>query len=208
MTAPDIDVRACCPPTPAKAGDARRFALARLLLKVLRTVRQLDRRLLLLFATSLLPACIIPVGPEFQDPLGVPNSAPRIVNPIPTWGEEVTGTADNGYTFRFTATDADSDILYVRFLVDKFLVATSPGFVSGSKSGSLVETRITCPLIMNPESKMKSSHKVLAAVADTMFDIDVQDPLTPEPPGLVSTPVTWTLNMTCQTTMSPGSPTQ
>ena len=181
---------------PPKAGGAGHFALARLLLRLLVQLRQLDRKLLLLFATSLLPACIIPVGPEFQDPVGVPNSPPQILDPDPTWGAEVTAPLGGGYTFRITVTDVNGDNLFIRFLVDDFPVELNGVPRNGSPSLGTVENQITCVQISNQESRAKSLHKVLAAVADRMFDSDPHDLLKAIPPGL-ATPITWTLNMTC-----------
>ena len=204
MTAPDIDVRPWCRATPAKAGGARRFGLARLLLRVVQTLRQLDRKLLLLFATSLLPSCIIPVGPEFQDPPGVANSPPQILDPSPTWGDEVTAPA----TFTITVADPNlTDELFIRFLVDGELATINDNHrgppADGSPVRPSVSNQITCQNI--PDSKKTlSHHRVLAAVADRDWDLSVPDRLTPLPPGLVSSPVTWTVNITCQ--MSPGTP--
>jgi hypothetical protein len=206
MTAPDTDVRPLCRPTPARAGGAGRFALARLLLRVLQTVRQLDRKLILLFATSLLPACIIPVGPEFQDPPGVANSPPQIFDPQPFWGAEVPATP-TGATFTFTVSDLNGDGMFIRFLVDGGTVEISNNRVAPSDPASParqpVTNQISCQILTSEASRLKSRHAVLAAVADRMFDLGVEDPLTVPAPGLY-TPITWTLNMTCP--VSPGSP--
>jgi hypothetical protein len=207
MTAPDTDVRPLCRPTPPKAGGAGPFTLARLLLRLLLQLRQLDRKLLLLFALSSLPACIVPVGPEFQDPPGIPNSPPQILDPDPTWGDEVTAPGNMGFLFRFTVTDGNAgDDLQIRFFVDGDPVAIQNDSVSGTDTGipvrSVIENRITCQLL-SQQSKLKSRHAVLAAVADRMFDLEAPDPLTVKSPG-VATPITWTLNMTCP--VSPVSP--
>jgi hypothetical protein len=206
MTAPDIDVRPWCRPTPAKAGGAGHFALARLLLHVVQTLRQLDRKLLLLFATSLLPACIIPVGPEFQDPPGVANSPPQILDPNPFYGNEVTAPP-TGAPFTFTVTDLNGDAMFIRFLVDGGTVAIddnkAPRSDPASPARVVISNLISCQLLTSEASRLKSRHAVLAAVADRNFDLGVQDPLTVPAPGLY-TPITWTLNMTCPA--SPASP--
>ena len=206
MTAPDTDVRLWCRPTPAKARGAGRFALARLLLQALDHLLQLDRKLLLLFTVSSLSACIIPVGPQFQDPPGDPNTPPQILDPDPTWGAEVTAP-ETGATFTITVIDPTptDQGLFIRFLVDNELTAivnTVPP--SAGSVRATVSNTITCQLIPM-DRRTFSQHSVLAAVADNMFDIDVQDNLTAKPPGLVSSPVTWTLNITCSM-MNLGSP--
>ena len=71
------------------ARAAGRSALARLLLFVLDHVSKLDRKLLLLLVASPMSACIIPVGPEFQDPPGVPDSPPFLWMASPDEGTTV-----------------------------------------------------------------------------------------------------------------------
>jgi len=178
---------------PPKAGGAGRFALARLLLQVLQSLRQLNRKLLLLFATSLLPACIIPVGPEFQDPVGVPNSQPQIFNPSPDWGAETTGTSLGGALFRFTVTDLNGDDLHIRWIVDGNKKESPP-----LDPNNTAEKTVTCQ--QDIDDKTASRHFVRGVVADRDFRNDTNDLLAVEPPGLYNL-VTWTLNMTC-----PGSP--
>src|SRR5262245_11346724 len=103
-TAPDSNVRTARRPCARSARPAGASPLARLLLSFSRTFQQLDRKLVVLsLAVSLTSACIIPVGPEWQDPAGEPNAPPQILNPDPTWGAEVTGTTSR--TFSFTVTD-------------------------------------------------------------------------------------------------------
>ena len=90
MTVADTNVRPAGRSPAASARETRRFGLARLLLKQLgRLLRKLDLTFLLLLAVAPTPACIIPVGPEWQDPLGTPNAPPRILDPDPYWGAEV-----------------------------------------------------------------------------------------------------------------------
>jgi len=202
MTAPDIDVRPWRRPTPAKAGVAGRFALARLLLRVLGQLRQLDRKLLLLFATSLLPACIIPVGPEFQDPPGVAISPPQILTPSPDWGGETTGTSAAGALFSFSVTDLNSDDLYIRWIVGIHKVESDRHQVSGDDANRMVDKIVTCQ-DMNLEDKAVSRHVVKGVVADRDYINTGDDLLAVEPPGLYNL-VTWTLNMTCP--VSPMSP--
>src|SRR5207244_709655 len=46
------------------------------------------------------PACVVPVGPQFQDPPATQNYEPRILAAQPPLGERVTGT-----TFHVTVQD-------------------------------------------------------------------------------------------------------
>jgi hypothetical protein len=193
MTAPDIDVRPRCRPTPVNAGGAGGFALARLLLRLLDHLRQLDRKLLLLLAVSSLSACIIPVGPEFQDPLGVPNSPPQILDPDPTWGEEVTATPAllKDFSFDFIDVNAD-DELEIEWIVDGTRVSLSR-VLSGSGGTAVKHTevkRIACVEV----DQATSRHVVIAGVADRPFSTN--DPLAVTDNGLPAF-VPWTLNLTC-----------
>ena len=180
---------------PARAGGAGRFALARLLLRVLQTVRQLDRKLILLFATSLLPACIIPVGPEFQDPPGVANSPPQILNPVPDWGLDTTGTSVDGAGFSITVTDLNGDDLHIRWIVD-FQKKAGPDLVGHDNPNKTVEKQVTCQQDIDDAHKTNSRHPVRVVVADRKFLDNTDDLLAVEAPG-VYTVATWTLIMTC-----------
>ena len=115
MTAADTNVR---PVWRGPATTARRAGgslLARLLLYFRKHLYKLDRKpLLLLFAASLTPACIIPVGPDFQDPLGEKNTPPYILATDPTEG---TRTAISMVEFNVTIGDANvGDILHLKWV--------------------------------------------------------------------------------------------
>jgi len=173
-----------------------RFALARLLLQVLRTLRQLDRKLLLLFALSSLPACIIPVGPEFQDPPGSPNAPPQIIEADPTWGADVTGTSSA--RFSITVVDVNGDDLFIRWIVDGHPKESSRPQISHDELNRTVEKTVTCS--QDIDDKVASRHFIRGVVADREFLTDTADLLAVTPPGLRDL-ATWTLNMTC-----PASP--
>src|SRR5436190_2240679 len=120
MTAPDIDVRPGRSRAAVSAGPPGFSRLARLLLFVARPLAKLDQRfVLLLFAASLSPACIIPVGPDFQDPPGIPNGRPVITNTDPLFGTEVLATdVPMEAMFEITVIDSNNDPLYVRWVAD------------------------------------------------------------------------------------------
>ena len=89
MAAADKNVRPRRQVPAVTARGARRSGLARLLLQLLELL-QLDRKLLLLFAASLMPACIIPVGPNWQDPAGELSVPPHFVDSDPFEGAAIT----------------------------------------------------------------------------------------------------------------------
>lgn len=72
-------------------------------------------------------ACIIPVAPEFQDPVGSPNLPPELSLDMPTFGSIVSlPDPHQGKTFSFQAVDPNtSQSLSARWLVEY------PPFVSG-----------------------------------------------------------------------------
>src|SRR3954467_10422154 len=104
-TVPDSNVR----PARRGAGESTRAAgrslLARLLLFVRAHISQLDRKLLLLLFASPMSACIIPAGPEFQDPPGVPDSPPVLLGESPDEGSTTTKDAPE-----FTVTPSDINV--------------------------------------------------------------------------------------------------
>src|SRR4051812_231870 len=117
MAAADTNVRPTLRLPAATARGARRSVLARLLLLLLDLFGplQLYRKLLLFLAVPLMPACIIPVGPEFKDPDDAPNAPPFVVSISPASGMKVVGSATGKDIFRITASDSDAtDPLYVK----------------------------------------------------------------------------------------------
>src|SRR5690242_202058 len=107
-TTPDINVRVARARDVASTRHARRSPLARLLLKT-------GVKLLLSFAAaSSMSACIIPVGPEFQDPPGGPNAAPEILNPNFFTGTAVASTSTQD--FSFTVSDPNGDPMWFRWV--------------------------------------------------------------------------------------------
>ena len=114
MGAPDKDVRAARDAVARAGGGAGRSLLARLLLRFLAHLSQLDRKLLLLVVAAPLSACVIPAGPEFQDPAGLPDQPPFFLSYNPAINAEVTSPF-----FEVTATDQNvGDSLHFRWLAD------------------------------------------------------------------------------------------
>jgi hypothetical protein len=189
MTTADMNVRPLRPAAPSRPERAPASRLARLLLHC-------GRRLLLPLLVLSMPACIIPVGPEFRDPSGVPNSPPFITFAAPEIGRVVTQP-----TFQFTVEDHNlGDTLYVRWLID------FPPFTQGT-------TVIFPPdIFMNPQDSDRlqfvvtkrfecagpaplPSHQIMAIVADRAFEPTPQNPAA-VPEGGHSVTATWTWNST------------
>lgn len=184
---PDSNVRLARGPRAANARRARRSALARLLLET-------GVKLLLFAVASSMSACIIPVGPEFQDPPGAPNASPEIVDPDPLWGAEVTTTAQMGQAFQIAVTDPNDQLLHIRWIVDNQTRAGDPGpsMVEPSEYGMRFSKLVTC----NDVDTRLSRHPVTAIVADQQFELNDSNLYHVQNQGL-SDKITWTLNLTC-----------
>ncbi|MFL5305698.1 MAG: hypothetical protein ACJ8F1_10805 [Polyangia bacterium] len=88
----------------------RRSGLARLLLNQ-------ASALLLLALLHPMFACVIPVAPDFQDPLTAANSPPAIIDATPPLGSIVLVAPSSTFTIQ-TVDPNVNDTLYVRWVVD------------------------------------------------------------------------------------------
>jgi len=206
MAAADTNVR---PVWRGPATTARRAGgslLARLLLHFRNHLYKLDRKpLLLLLAASLTPACIIPVGPDFQDPAGVPNSPPYVVSADPV---ENSTTAMTMVEFTVTPGDVNvTDPLWVKWVMEY------PGFSDDTNTFSPMDpippsangSEIRRPTRFKPEcsqlSKKTSTHKISVGISDRPF-VSPEDPndlfaAENKAPVLV---IGWTLERSCPST--------
>ena len=201
-TEPDSNVR------PARRGAAQgaraagRSALARLLLFVLDHVSKLDRNLLLLLVASPMSACIIPAGPEFQDPPGVPDSPPMLLSVLPDIGSTTTKDAPE---FTVQPTDINvGDDLYVLWLTE-YPPLTSSSFVSpivkiqhsddGTRLARSESFRPTCYQV----NRALPTHQIIAAISDSPF---LPDKLLATESGMHPIQVVWTWVKSCMA----GSP--
>lgn len=195
MAAADKNVRPKRQAPAVTARGARRSGLARLLLQLLELL-QLDRKLLLLFAASLMPACIIPVGPNWQDPPGERNHAPEIVSITPPVGMIVTTSVG----FRVVFSDPDGDPLFFRWL------AEAPPIVQGI---SFIQPVDDHPPSMEPaESKFpaecgqlqasRTTHQIKVGISDRPFIVPdkAADALTTVD-GSLPIEFAWTLEKAC-----------
>ena len=136
-----------------------------------------------LFLTMLsTSACIIPVGPDFQNPIAGPNNAPYIIGATPDFGAIVTPPQ---LTFSVTVTDPNiGDDLYVRWLADYpganyRPVMAMPSFVAHSTNGQPLRASVSAIVdcvLDNLAMTSDGEHRVEVIVADRPF----VDPVPPD----------------------------
>jgi hypothetical protein len=208
MAAADNNVRPKRQASAVTARRARPSVLARLLLSLLKPL-QLDRKLLPLFVASLMPACIIPVGPEWQDPPGRRNSPPTVLSAFPMEGSTVVGLTD-GNMFRVTPTDSDvGDNVFVRWLTEfpgfmqgTTMIVQTDHILPGADGTALQEVSliVTCLQL----SANRTTHQIYAAVSDSAFvSSDNPADVLKTKSGVAPQPVVWTLEKACSGSGSP-----
>jgi hypothetical protein len=199
-TRPDSNVRAARCSAAESARAVGVVALARMLLRVL------PKLLLSLAVLSFTPACIIPVGPDWQDPDGIPDSPPEILSPNPNFGESATATPMSGKIFSFSIFDLNAgDTLYVHWVIDHTQVVDHMEYKSGTGGTPIrhqVMDSIGCQNL-STEQKSFTQHSVVAVVADRGFQ-DGSDPFALTDPAGQINAISWQLNVTCEVT--PSSP--
>jgi hypothetical protein len=204
MTAADTNVRPGWRGNATTARGAGGSLLARLLLYFRKHLTKLDRKpLLLLLAASLTPACIIPVGPEFQDPPGAPNSPPTVVATDPPAG---TITANPMVVFSVTPADANVlDPLYVKWIADypPFVPNETHGVppkeIPPSADGSVRRPPQTFqPGCFSSIATTRTMHQIQVGISDRQFLTD-EDPndLFATTDGSKPYIVTWFLIRSC-----------
>jgi hypothetical protein len=119
-------------------------------------------------------ACIIPVGPNFQDPPAAPNFPPYIVSATPDFNSIVTPPQ---LTFAVTVTDPNvGDDLYIRWLADypgaNYRTVMGTSFVAHSANGQVLAATVTgtvdCTLD-NLAMTTDGEHRIEVIVADRPF---------------------------------------
>lgn len=143
-------------------------------------------------------ACIIPVGPEFQDPPGIPDSAPYIVSAVPEQGSITTVT-----NFSIVVSDPNvQDDLNVRWLLDwPETVAGTHRFVkddliSHDANGKRLMASSTATIGCNLTTPAPLPlHRLFVVVADRDFD---ESDITAVKNDGNKTVATWVWNVTCQ----------
>jgi hypothetical protein len=189
MTAADIDVGAPRPGGAASTRGRRVLPLARLLL-------QSARELCLLLVVLPMSACIIPVGPEFRDPDGVPRSHPFIISATPMEGSNVP----EGTVFTVTASDNNvGDRLFFRWIMDFPPLGPSTRFqtdeiqptADGTRPIEAKSFKFECSDMTSP-----SPHRVMVIVSDTAFVATSPNPAA-VPKDAHPATVSWTWEADC-----------
>jgi len=151
--------------------------------------------------------CVIPIGPQFQDPPAGENHQPQILTSTPPPGAVVTASPNTGQLFSVTITDANvGDTLFVRWLAnypDYKLGATFklegprdhyPPSADGQRWSAEVANTIDC---LDVAGDGMTQHHINFAVADRAFlDGDYTQPLQ-LPAGAKMAQYNWTLNLSC-----------
>jgi hypothetical protein len=187
---PDSDVRAAAAQPRRGPHGARPPRVARSLLS-LKFVP-----VVLLTLVSSMSACVVPVAPTFQDPIGEPNVPPFIVSATP----EINTFAPS--EVQVTVTDQNvGDYLYYQWVVDYPAYSANTrdqGILQISPSVNGSQLRVTkgiSPCILNPVATI-AVHQLEFILADREFDQSnsmVLDALPPESDGFVVR-ATWTFS--------------
>jgi hypothetical protein len=167
-----MDVGPAPPAAAPRCRGARASRLARLLLCSLAKIR---------LAVLLLPmsACIIPVGPDFRDPSGAPNSPPFVISTDPPEGSMERG----GVTKTFSVTPSDNNLednLYLRWIVDfprpdlTFFLPIDT--IEASEDGSPLTRPQSKPFECNRFSRVITSHQIMVVISDREFIEGAIDP--------------------------------
>jgi hypothetical protein len=151
-----------------------------------------------------MPACIIPVGPDFQDPVSSPNYAPYLTNPNPAFGTVQQIASTQIFPFVAYASDPNGDTLYFQWVIDypPYTQGTTStigsGMVPSSTSPPGTELSVPISCASNPRANATSLHQLELIVADRPFtpaptgpDLDIVPS-----PGLV-THGDWTFYLSC-----------
>lgn len=171
-TPPDMNVRPARRAAAGRPRAARNFLLARLLLCLCQHVSKLDRKLLLPFVVSPLFACVIPAGPEFQDPPGVPNAPPYVVAVSPERLTTVVGN-ENEVTFSVTPGDVNlDDTIYVKWVTEyppySATLTRDQGWqkVPPSGDGNPTRSAVTFMPGCTQVNQLVTTHIIMAAISD------------------------------------------
>jgi hypothetical protein len=158
-----------------------------------------------LVLATLASGCVIPVGPQFDDPEA--NYPPYVSSSSPTVGEIFTpGPTDDGRSITVTLSDQNlHDELFIRFLVDYPGTDTSTSHLvlpiqippTGMPERLPVHVQPSCQMLrlaMGP-------HRFIMSVSDRPFldallgqDVDPEAPFDSVPDDAKRIRVGWTLN--------------
>jgi hypothetical protein len=161
---------------------------------------------IVLLSSLSLSACVIPIGPQFQDPPAAQNFAPTITDSNP-----VNGAIVQTKTFRVTFFDPNlSDDLHVRWIADypsygpnsRLLMA--PDFLASptATTAQKLDTSITIDCIASNLALMLTQHQIMVIIADRPFlmgdNLPLDRKLTALPDDAGRVEAHWTLNLECK----------
>lgn len=152
-------------------ASPRFFGLARLLLASAASFARIAGVLFL----PLMSACVLPIGPEFQDPPASQNFAPFISDSSPPLGSIVTEVAGTVPPLRVTVTDPNiADDLFVRWVADYPRRSSNTRLlgdqmVSHSTNGQPLRQDVSKTLDCIYNLAPIAQHQVVVIVADREF---------------------------------------
>jgi hypothetical protein len=152
----------------------------------------------------MMSACVLPIGPDFQDPIASPNYAPVFIDSNPMFGTAATSTSQMLQSFNVRLTDPNvGDNLTVRWIVD------FPPFSPNTRlqADEVFSHRLDgIPLDVEvppfqPNCLQVADipvHQIMVVVSDRGF-VTAQDPtdLTSVPAGGAEIFGNWTLTLDC-----------
>jgi hypothetical protein len=151
-----------------------------------------------------LPACVIPLAPDFQDPPAAENSPPYIVSSSPDQGSLVTSTT----RFGVRVTDPNpGDDLSIRWYADfpplqpsTRAMGADVGSVPHSADGTVQTTLLEAVVSCQGDNLAPgiSQHTVTVVVSDVELG-----PGTPTFDGTHQVTATWLVLLQCPTSLSP-----
>lgn len=180
-------------------GPLRRFGWA--------VIAPLASLRVIVFLSSLLTsACVVPIGPQFQDPPAAQNFAPTITDSFPPNGEIVMTK-----NFRVTVSDPNlADFLHVRWIADyppygpnsRLLAAPDLPNSATATTPLRQETSITVDCLSSNLSLGLMQHQIMVIIADRPFLTDDNLPqdrkLTSLPDDAGHVEAHWTLQLECK----------
>ncbi len=128
----------------------------------------------------MIAGCVIPIGPEFQDPVHSPEYAPVLVDQTPAFGSIVTVDLRTPQQFIVLASDLNpGDELYWEWVLDypPYVQGTTQAFGEGyapaPASGPQVHTitqRVGCEIGPNPNGPTQHQLKLIVGDKPLTYD--------------------------------------
>ena len=156
---------------------------------------------MLLLSVTSLQACVIPVGPDFQDPPAPRNFPPQILSADP---EQLTEVTESKPTFRVRVTDPNvNDDLFIHWFSDfpgtpnttRRLAPNTPRIkANGTQQISTVDLSPTCSA--DRIASGFSLHTIVVMIGDHDFD-DSSNDVTLLNDGSHAVLAGWLLNLDC-----------